>query len=80
MGNVTGSFLVKLSERPTVIASTHDNTFTLFSEKPNHFFKLKCTAWIMRRSTYVISTPPQISWQPVNKASLLQCRLHLWCY
>ena len=65
--HVTRRCLVNFSEWPTVIASTHDTKFTLCSEISHHIFKFK---W----------TPPQPSWQPVLKASLLQCLLHLWSY
>jgi hypothetical protein len=68
MGHVTGRCLVKFSEGPTVIVGTHDTTFTLCSGRPHRFFIFKCTARILRRSTYVLFTPPQLSWQ-----------LNLWC-
>ena len=80
IGYVTGRCLVKFSEGPTVIVGTHYTTFTLCSGRPHRFFKFRCTAWILRRSTYVLFTSPQLSWQPVRKASLLPCRVQLCCY
>jgi len=64
VGHVTGSCLFKFSERPTVIVDTHDTIFSLCSWSPYHIFKFKCTARILRRSTYVLFTLPQLSWQP----------------
>ena len=57
-------FLVKFSKGPTVTVSTDDTAFRLFSVIPHHFFKFKYTALLLRRSTYVLFTPPQLSWQP----------------
>jgi hypothetical protein len=81
--------LIKFSEGPTVTLDTDDTTFTLFSVIPHHFFKFKCTAWLLCRSTYVLFTPPQLSWQPnpfvilccfVRKASLLLFRFAIRSY
>ena len=72
-----------------IIVRTDDTTFTLCSVRPHDIFKFKCTAWLLRRCTYVLFTPPQLTWQPnpflmlrrfVRKASLLLCRVQLRCY
>jgi len=62
--HVTGRCLVKFSEGPTVTLGTHNTTFSLCSWSPYHFIKFKCTARILRRSTNVLFTLPQLSWQP----------------
>jgi len=58
------SCLVKISKRTTVLVRTDGITYTLFSVRPHDIFKLKCTAWAVRCSTYVLFIPPQLSWQP----------------
>ena len=85
----TGRCLVKFTEGPTEIVGTDDTTFTLCSVRAHDFFKLKCTTWLLRRCTYVLFTPPQLSWQPnpfvmlrcfVRKVPLLLSRVQLRCY
>ena len=56
--------LVEISKRTTVLARTDGITYTLCSVRPHDIFKLKCTAWAVRSSTYVLFIPPQQSWQP----------------
>jgi len=72
MGHVTGRFLVKFIEDPTVILCTYDTTFTLCSGRLHHFFKFKWTARILRRCTYELNTLSQLSWQP-NPILILRC-------
>jgi len=89
IGHVTGRCLVKSSEEPTAIVGTHDTTFTLCSVRPHYFFKFKCTHQILRRYTYVLFKPSQLSWEHnpflmlrcfVRNASLFLRRVQLCCY
>ena len=89
MWHDTGCCLVKFSTGSTVMLGTDDTTFTLCSVRPHDFYKLNCITWLLRRCTYVLFTPPQLSWQPnpfvmlrrfVRKAPLLLFRFQLRCY
>ena len=59
-----GRCLVKTSKRTTVLVRTDGTTYTLCFVRTHDIFKLKCTAWAVRISTYVLFVPPQLSWQP----------------
>jgi len=68
MGHPTRRCLVKFDEGPTVIIGTDDTKITLCSVRPNDFYKFKCTAWLLRRSTMYglhLSYPENL--------------IHLWC-
>jgi len=55
---------VKINKRTIVLVRTDGTTYTLCSVWSHDIFKLKCTAWAVRSSTYFLFIPPQLSWHP----------------
>jgi hypothetical protein len=56
--------VVKFSEMPTAPEGTDNTTFTLCSVSHHDFLEFKCTALLLRSSSYVLCIPPQLYWQP----------------